>query len=103
MSKRLRRALWAGAFAMLLLACAPWLDEFLDAAAEQKATQDEVRQRLGKPSTVSAGREGGEEWTYRMFHASYAGSAGKNSCFEYRLHFDKQKTLQKWEREPCKP
>jgi len=85
---------------MLLLACTPWLEGFLSSATD-RATQEDVRQRLGQPTLKSQLPEGGELWAYHMTYASYAGGAGKTSCFEYQLVFDKQKVLRQWNAQAC--
>lgn len=89
-----------GTLALLLVACTPWLDEFLTTATDQ-ATQNDVKQRLGPPTSVMAGEDGGEVWSYHMTYASYAGGAGKSNCIQYVLTFDKQKVLRKWDERAC--
>nr|MBI3613918.1 hypothetical protein [Nitrospirota bacterium] len=85
---------------VLLLACTPWLEDFLSSATD-RATQEDIRQRLGQPTVKTPLNGGGELWGYHMTYASYAGGAGKTSCFEYRLTFDKQKVLRQWESRAC--
>lgn len=99
-SRRGMRALVSVLLGAFLLACTPWLEEFLSSATD-RATQEDIRQRLGQP-TLQTRRDGGEEiWAYHMTYASYAGGAGKTNCFEYRLTFDKQKVLRQWESRAC--
>ncbi|MBI3604214.1 MAG: hypothetical protein HY205_07170 [Nitrospirae bacterium] len=86
--------------ALLLLACTPWLDEFLTTATD-RATQQEVLQQLGSPTQKKLLDGGGEVWSYHMAHASYAGGTGTSSCFQYVLTFDKQKILRKWNAKGC--
>ncbi|TAJ07532.1 MAG: hypothetical protein EPO61_13010 [Nitrospirae bacterium] len=85
---------------LTLLACTPWLEDFLSSATD-RATQEDVRQRLGQPSLKAPLEGGGEIWAYHMTYASYAGGAGKTSCFEYRLTFDKLKVLRQWDAHAC--
>lgn len=90
----------AVACAFFLVSCTPWLDEFLTAATD-RATQQDVLQQLGPPTHKKLTDDGGEIWSYHMTHASYAGGAGRSSCFQYVLTFDKQKILRKWDTKRC--
>lgn len=83
-----------------LFACTPWLEDFLSSATD-RATEEDVRQRLGQPTVKTPLEGGGELWAYRMTYASYAGGAGRTSCFEYRLTFDRQKVLRQWDSHAC--
>jgi hypothetical protein len=97
---RLLKVWLVGWSALLLISCTPALDRWLTDATDQ-ATQADVQYGLGEPSDKMAVDGGGEIWSYRMSHASYAGAAGSNSCFKYLLTFDDQKTLRKWEVQRC--
>jgi hypothetical protein len=84
----------------LLLACTPYVDQYL-AEATGRASQEDVRQSMGQPTRTRAIDGGGEVWSYQMKHVSYAGGAGATNCYQYLLTFDKQKILRKWDVQKC--
>jgi hypothetical protein len=68
--------------------------------AQDRATQDEVRQRLGQPHLQASTRAGEAVWVYEVL-ALEAGSQSSWSAFgswcdEYVLTFDKQGVLRRW-------
>lgn len=69
-------------------------------SAQDRATQEEVRQYLGKPHLVASTKEGDPILVYQVYYedpgpANKWGAAG-TWCDEYVLTFDKQGILRSW-------
>ena len=68
--------------------------------AQDHATQEEVRQRLGPPDQVRSLEAGSSVWVYEFLDHEY-GDRNRQSgiwCDEYRLTFDQQTILRQWVR-----
>ena len=94
-----------GLFCLVLGACLPSQWEYLIEAAD-RATQDEVRKRMGSPSLTKDMPDGDSVWTYRYeVRSSLVGRRGDmvggSPCVEYVLTFDAQEILRHWVRRPC--
>jgi hypothetical protein len=66
--------------------------------AQNTATQEDVKQKLGPPLQVRASEAGGTEWYYEFF-AYDAGDRihpGVSWCDQYWLTFDDQALLRRW-------
>lgn len=90
---------------LALGACIPWQWEYLIDAAD-RATQDEVRKRMGSPWLTEHMPDGDTVWTYRYeVRHSLVGRRGDmvggSPCMEYVLTFDAQEILRHWVRRPC--
>lgn len=88
-------------------ACSTWQADYLKANVN-KATQDDVRQRFGKPTLTRTLGDGGSEWLYHSFAGKFYTEivegkvAGKNpDCSEYLLTFDERGVLTDWEQQDC--
>ena len=95
----------AALFCLALVACLPSQWEYLIDAAD-RATQDEVRKRMGSPSLTMQMPDGESVWTYRYeVRSSLVGRRGDmvggSPCMEYVLTFDAQEILRHWVRRPC--
>jgi hypothetical protein len=69
-------------------------------SAQDGATQEEVRQRLGKPKWETTTKTGEPVWVYQVYYEDPGpgnkwGAAG-TWCDEYVLTFDKQGILRQW-------
>ena len=69
-------------------------------SAQNRATQDEVRQRLGAPHLTATGGAGESIWVYQIYTEDPGpnnpwGTAG-TWCDEYVLTFDKGGILRQW-------
>ncbi|OLC43795.1 MAG: hypothetical protein AUH74_01675 [Nitrospirae bacterium 13_1_40CM_4_62_6] len=69
-------------------------------SAKDRATQEEVQQRLGKPMLVASTKAGDRVWVYQVWFEE-SGSQNKwgapgTWCDEYVLTFDKQGVLRAW-------
>lgn len=69
-------------------------------SAQDRATQEEVQQRLGKPKLVASNEAGDPVWVYQVYlqdpgPANKWGAAG-TWCDEYVVTFDKQGILRSW-------
>jgi hypothetical protein len=69
-------------------------------SAQDHATQQEVRQRLGAPALTASTQAGGAVWVYHVVTleagAQDAWSASGSWCDEYVLSFDKHGILRGW-------
>lgn len=69
-------------------------------SAQDRATQEEVRQHLGKPHLVASTKEGEPIWVYQIYYeetgAQNKWGAPGTWCDEYVLTFDKQDILRNW-------
>lgn len=90
------------ACALAVMACAlivPEQTRYLQ-TAKDRATEEEVRQHLGRPTLMTATAAGNPVWVYEI-HEVEAGSQNSWSsfgswCDEYVLTFDKQHVLRGW-------
>jgi hypothetical protein len=69
-------------------------------SAQDRATQQEVRQHLGKPYQVATSKNGSPIWVYHVYYEDPGpynpwGTAG-TWCDEYVLMFDKEGILRDW-------
>jgi hypothetical protein len=69
-------------------------------SAQNRATQEEVRQKLGKPYQVATSKNGNAILVYHVYYEDPGpynpwGTAG-TWCDEYVLTFDKEGTLRNW-------
>lgn len=67
-------------------------------AVQGRATQDEVRQRLGAPAVMASAPTGESIWVYRV-REEEPGNRWTSTglwCDEYVLTFDRQAVLQRW-------
>ncbi|MBI5776119.1 MAG: hypothetical protein HY444_01910 [Nitrospirae bacterium] len=67
-------------------------------SAQDRATQEEVRQRLGQPMLTSATQAGETVWVYEVRQED-PGSRWTSTglwCDEYVLTFDNQSVLRRW-------
>jgi hypothetical protein len=95
----------AALLCLVLGACLPSQWEYLIEAAD-RATQDEVRKRMGPPSLTKDMPDGDSVWAYRYeVRSSLVGRRGDmvggSPCMEYVLTFDAQEILRHWVRRPC--
>jgi len=69
-------------------------------AAMNQATQEEVRQQLGKPRLVSTTRTGEPVWVYEVRDLEPMSQSSWSTlgswCDEYTLRFDKAGVLRDW-------
>ncbi len=67
-------------------------------SAQDRATQEEVRQRLGQPALIASSRAGETVWVYRV-REQEPGNRWTSSglwCDEYVLTFDQGAVLRSW-------
>ncbi len=98
------RALLAVAW-LALGACMPSQYEYL-IQAQDRAKEDEIRDRFGVPHTIKTFNDRTTSWTYRYeVKHSLIGRRGDMMggapCMEYELTFDEQEVLRAWVRRPC--
>ena len=95
----------AAALSLFFVSCVPWQWEYLITATD-RATQDEVRQKMGAPNLTKS-LDGIESiWTYRYevsssFLFRRGDMIGGSPCIEYVLDFDATHVLRYWVRQPC--
>ena len=95
----------AAALSLLVVSCVPWQWEYL-ITANDRATEDEVRQKMGAPNLTKS-LDGIESvWTYRYevsssFLFRRGDMVGGSPCIEYVLNFDDKHVLRHWVRQPC--
>lgn len=67
-------------------------------SAQDKATQEEVRQRLGPPTIVNSTQSDASVWVYQILTYDPGGRATATGtwCDEYVLTFDSQAVLRRW-------
>ncbi len=88
------------AFVLIAMGCA--MVESKETAylrtAQDRATQEEVRQRLGPPTLTAATQTGGALWVYqiRTQQPGNRTTAPGMWCDEYVLTFDEQAVLRRW-------
>ena len=66
--------------------------------AQDRVTQEEIRQRWGEPKTVSSAEDGGSAWVYekREQQAGNRFTMPGMWCDEYVLRFDRERVLREW-------
>jgi hypothetical protein len=66
--------------------------------AQDRVTQDEIRQRWGEPKKVRSAEDGNSEWVYekREQQAGNRYTVPGMWCDEYVLTFDRQNILRRW-------
>ena len=133
-SGRGRRVLWAAPLVAVCLlglsGCSHWRESYLNDSLNE-ATEEQIKQKLGRPHMVKESLLDGEAvWTYRFaltereLHPLSPGSMGKGAmdlgnsaaaligkgqegpietvnCYRYELKFDRSKILREWTREEC--
>lgn len=87
------------ALSSLLLSCASLPDDYLKQQVG-KATQDEVRAKMGDPDHHYTLEDGQTKWVY-IVHVSYAtyltyANKDAETCYNYDLIFDRQGILKSW-------
>ena len=95
------RAVLAG-MAVLGTACSAFIAKetlYLE-SAQDRATEEQVRQHLGKPYQVATTKNGNPIWVYHVYYEDPGpynpwGTAG-TWCDEYVLTFDKEGILRDW-------
>ena len=95
------KAVLAGV-AVLATACSAFIAKetlYLE-SAQDRATQEEVRQKLGKPYQAVTSKAGNPIWVYHVYYEDPGpynqwGTAG-TWCDEYVLTFDKAGILRGW-------
>ncbi len=69
-------------------------------SAQDRATQEEVRQRLGPPHLMASTKAGEPVWVYQVLQTEMSNQnswgAPGTWCDEYVLTFDKQGILRNW-------
>ncbi len=69
-------------------------------SAQGRATQEEVRQHLGKPTLVASSKAGEPIWVYEVYQiepgSQQSWAAFGSWCDEYVLTFDRQGILRQW-------
>lgn len=83
----------------LLLSCASLPDDYFTQNVG-KATQQEVRDKLGDPDHRYTLENGETQWIY-IVHVSYAtyltyANKDAETCYNYDLRFDRQGVLKSW-------
>jgi len=97
--KRLRE-LTLVSLVLMLIGCATsesWQVVYLKTAQDQ-ATQEEVRQRLGPPRQTTPAETGKSVWDYEYWEHEYGDRIRQSGswCDQYVLTFDSQAVLRQW-------
>ena len=85
-----------------LVACAVLLpsEAIYLRSAQDQATQQQVRQRLGAPHAIVKGTDGQDVWVYEVRDlepgAQSTWTAAGSWCDQYRLRFDQAGVLREW-------
>jgi outer membrane protein assembly factor BamE (lipoprotein component of BamABCDE complex) len=92
----------AWVLSVLLLSCTTLPDDYFKKNVG-KATQEEVRAKLGDPDHRYQLDNGESKWVY-IQHVSYAtyltyANTDAETCYNYDLIFDSQKVLKSWKEE----
>lgn len=99
MRARHQTILALAAFSWLLLSCASLPDDYLKQSVG-KATQEEVRAKMGDPDHKYTLEDGQTKWVYivHVSYATYLTYANKNAetCYNYDVIFDRQGVLKSW-------
>jgi outer membrane protein assembly factor BamE (lipoprotein component of BamABCDE complex) len=86
----------------LILACSTLPDDYLKKNTG-KATQEDIRAKLGDPDHRYQLENGESKWVYiqHVSYATYLTYANKDAetCYNYDLTFDSQKVLKSWKEE----
>ena len=89
---------------LALGACAVAKDQYL-VGHVGRATERDVRAKLGDPAFMQPGERGGIRWVYRDRGSWMRSDSGKNAessdCVEYHLAFDRRSLLTDWTRTGC--
>jgi hypothetical protein len=92
------------AMSLLLGACTVAKDEYL-VGHVGRATERDVRAKLGDPTFMQPGERGGIRWVYRdrggWMRSDSGKSAESSDCVEYHLTFDSRSLLTDWTRTGC--
>ena len=94
-----------GLLALTLASCLPSQWSYLGESTD-RATQEEVTDRLGTPLQTKSLEDEGSLWVYRYeVRSSLVGRRGDMvggaPCIEYLLTFDGKKVLRYWTRQHC--
>ncbi len=98
----LRRLVLAGGVAAASVGCTLFIAEetLYLRSAEGRATQEEVRQRLGAPHLMASTKAGESVWVYEIYAIEPGGQntwvAMGSWCDEYVLTFDDRGILRAW-------
>ncbi len=94
----------AGSFVLagIVLGCSVFVPKeilYLE-SAQGHATQEDVRQKMGKPKMIAATKAGEPIWVYQIYYEETTaqnrwGTAG-TWCDEYVLNFDRGGVLRSW-------
>ena len=85
-------------FSFLVVGCTSFTHQYLDEVTG-KATQDEIRKKLGSPMEERALDTDDSVWHYR--ETGFSATSSSNYCYGYDLTFDTQKVLQRWNHGYC--
>jgi len=101
--KRLRDLTLVSLVLLLLIGCVTsesWQVVYLKTAQDQ-ATQEEVRQRLGPPRQTTPAETGKSVWDYEYWEHEYGDRIRQSGswCNQYVLTFDTQAILRQWVRQ----
>lgn len=85
---------------MMVMGCALFIprETLYLRSAQDRVTQEEVRQQLGRPAEIASSSMGEAMWVYRV-REQEPGSRWTSTglwCDEYVLTFDHQAVLRKW-------
>jgi hypothetical protein len=99
MKARPTKILALAALSLLLLSCASLPDDYFKQNVG-KATQEEVRAKMGDPDHKYTLEDGQTKWVY-IVHVSYAtyltyANKDAETCYNYDLIFDQQGILKSW-------
>ncbi len=83
---------------VLVISCRSWSIQHLDEDTG-RATQDEIRKKLGPPLEERTLSTGESIWHYRI--EKYSTVSRATLCSIYDLTFDAQRVLQQWKNEDC--
>ena len=98
----LRYVVWVG-LVLMVAGCAARSKEavYLQSAQDQ-ATQEDVRQQMGAPKTVTTSQSGDSHWVYEVWTwqpGDYRIAAPGAWCDQYTLTFDQEAVLREWTHE----
>jgi hypothetical protein len=83
---------------VLVAACTPPKPVAFLQSAQDRATQTDIRARMGEPRSTTS-QPGGAVWVYEFWDHEYGSRFQPSSawCDEYRLRFDQAGILREWE------
>lgn len=88
----------------MVLGCAVKKEPYL-AGHVGRATEQDVRVKLGEPRFMQPGESGGIRWVYREGDRWFADKptpgGASSDCVEYHLTFDSRKVLRDWIKTAC--